>query len=202
VSTISDQVHVHVAVKGHDHDEAPVDAERLSVGSSPQAIYKPSMSEGSSRPRFTIEAIGFVRGARQTLEDDAWGGTESVIELADGIDAEALLGLDAFSHAEVFYIFDRVPEVEIAWRARRPRGNEQWPRVGIFAQRGKGRPNRLGATVVAVKRIEGSRIVVAELDAVEGTPVVDIKPVMKEFLPRGEVRQPAWATELMRQYWR
>jgi tRNA (Thr-GGU) A37 N-methylase len=40
------------------------------------------------------------------------------------------------------------------------------------------------------------------LDAVDGTPVVDIKPVMSEFLPRGDVRQPRWSTELMRHYWR
>jgi tRNA (Thr-GGU) A37 N-methylase len=156
----------------------------------------------SSRLRFTIEAIGFVRGARQTLDDDAWGGTESIIELADGIEGEALLGLDAFSHAEVFYVFDRVQDGEIAWGARHPRGNEAWPRVGIFAQRGKGRPNRLGATIVQVKRIEPARIIVSELDAVEGTPIVDIKPVMREFLPRGAVRQPEWATELMKEYWR
>ncbi len=152
--------------------------------------------------RFVIEPIGFVRGSRETLEDDVWGATECAIELADGVDAEALLGLDAFSHAEVFYVFDRVEAGAIEWRARHPRGNQAWPRVGILAQRGKGRPNRLGATVVRVLRVEGRRLVVAELDAVEGTPVVDIKPVMREFLPRTEVTQPPWATELMADYWR
>jgi tRNA-Thr(GGU) m(6)t(6)A37 methyltransferase TsaA len=156
----------------------------------------------ASRPRFTIEAIGFVRGARKTLEDDEWVASESIIELANGIDSDAVLGLDSFSHAEVFYVFDRVEESEIEWGARHPRGNKEWPRAGIFAQRGKARPNRLGATIVPIKRLEGSRIIVGELDAVEGTPVIDIKPVMKEFLPRSEVRQPAWATALMRDYWR
>jgi tRNA-Thr(GGU) m(6)t(6)A37 methyltransferase TsaA len=153
------------------------------------------------RSRFTVEAIGFVRGARQTLDDDAWGGAESVIELVDGIDAEALLGLESFSHAEIVYIFDRVDPREVEWSARHPRGNKAWPRVGIFAQRGKGRPNRIGATIVPVRAVEGRRLVVAELDAVEGTPVVDIKPVMREFLPRTEVRQPDWATSLMAEYW-
>jgi tRNA-Thr(GGU) m(6)t(6)A37 methyltransferase TsaA len=151
--------------------------------------------------RFSVEAIGFVRGARPTLEDDAWGGAESVIELADGIDPEALLGLDAFSHAEIFYVFDRVPEGAVECAARHPRGNAAWPRVGIFAQRAKGRPNRIGATIVTVRGVQGNRLVVGELDAVEGTPVVDIKPVMREFLPRAEVRQPRWATELMADYW-
>jgi tRNA-Thr(GGU) m(6)t(6)A37 methyltransferase TsaA len=149
---------------------------------------------------FRIEAIAFVRGARETLEDDAWGA-ECTIELAEGMPAEALIGLDAFSHAEVIYVFDRVRDQEIERGARHPRGNAAWPRVGIFAQRGKGRPNRLGVTTVEVRRVDGCKLVVAGLDAVEGTPVVDIKPVMREFLPRGEVRQPAWVSELMSGYW-
>jgi tRNA-Thr(GGU) m(6)t(6)A37 methyltransferase TsaA len=149
---------------------------------------------------FVVEPIGFVRGARDTLEDDAWGA-ECAIELAGGVPAESLLGLDAFSHAEVIYVFDRVREDEIERGARHPRGNTAWPEVGIFAQRGKGRPNRLGVTTVEVRRVDGRKLVVAGLDAVEGTPVVDIKPVMKEFLPRGEVRQPSWAGELMAGYW-
>jgi tRNA (Thr-GGU) A37 N-methylase len=47
----------------------------------------------------------------------------------------------------------------------------------------------------------GRELRVAELDAVDGTPVLDIKPVIREFLPREEVRQPEWTTELMREYW-
>jgi tRNA (Thr-GGU) A37 N-methylase len=76
-----------------------------------------------------------------------------------------------------------------------------WPRVGIFAQRGKGRPNRLGATIVEVVSREGRVLTVAGLDAIDGTPVLDIKPVLAEFLPRKPVRQPAWSCELMRDYW-
>jgi tRNA-Thr(GGU) m(6)t(6)A37 methyltransferase TsaA len=150
---------------------------------------------------FRIAPVAFVRGSRASLDDDRWGGAECGIELADGISDDALLGLDAFSHAEIIYVFDRVGDDEIERGSRHPRGNQAWPRVGIFAQRGKGRPNRLGATIVSVRRVEGRRLVVAELDAVEGTPVVDIKPVMREFLPRTAVVQPAWATELMTDYW-
>jgi tRNA (Thr-GGU) A37 N-methylase len=73
--------------------------------------------------------------------------------------------------------------------------------VGIFAQRGKGRPNRLGVTIVEVIRREGRALTVAGLDAIDGSPVLDIKPVMAEFLPRTPVRQPEWSRELMRNYW-
>jgi tRNA (Thr-GGU) A37 N-methylase len=73
--------------------------------------------------------------------------------------------------------------------------------VGIFAQRGRLRPNRLGLTVVRLLRREGGRLFVEGLDAVDGTPVLDIKPLMQEFLPRGPLRQPDWSRELMKDYW-
>ena len=92
-------------------------------------------------------------------------------------------------------------ENKIETSARHPRNNPNWPKVGIFAQRGKNRPNRLGVTVVKIIKREGTRLTIQGLDAVDGTPVLDIKPVICEFLPRGEVNQPEWAGELMREYW-
>ena len=119
----------------------------------------------------------------------------------EGFDAEALDGLEAFSHAEVFFVFDRVADSAVVRGARHPRDNPAWPRVGIFAQRAKARPNRIGSTMVEIVGREGRVLEVAGLDAVDGTPVLDIKPVMKEFLPRGDLRQPAWAAEVMRDHW-
>ena len=149
----------------------------------------------------TVEPIAYVRGGRATPEDDFWGGETSVIELADGIDPESLLGLEDFSHAEILFHFHQVDPAKVVLDARRPRNNPAWPRLGIFAQRGKNRPNRIGSTVVRILERDGRQLRVAELDAIDGTPVLDIKPVMQEFLPRGEVRQPSWVAELMREYW-
>ena len=53
---------------------------------------------------------------------------------------------------------------------------------------------------VEIKR-EGLSIFVKGLDAIDGTPVLDIKPVMNEFLPKGEVKQPNWSADLMSNYW-
>jgi tRNA (adenine37-N6)-methyltransferase len=150
----------------------------------------------------TMTPIGIVRAARQTPEDDDWGGTEAVIELADTYPEDSLAGLEAFSHAEVIFVFHQVDPARIVTGARHPRNNRAWPAVGIFAQRGKNRPNRLGLTTVRVLRVAGRTLHVAELDAIDGTPVLDIKPVMAEFLPRTPVSQPEWSTELMRDYWR
>ncbi len=114
--------------------------------------------------------------------------------------ADALDGLDAFSHAEIFFVFDRVDEASVECGARHPRGNPAWPRVGLLAQRGRARPDRPGATIVEIESRQGRTVLVKGLDAVDGTPVVDIKPVMAEFLPRTPVRQPEWSRELMRGY--
>jgi len=148
-----------------------------------------------------VEAIGFVSAIRRQAEDDFWGGEEACIALTDQFTAEAFEGIMEFSHVEVLFLFHEVPPGEIVTGSRHPRNNPAWPAVGIFAQRGKSRPNRIGSTICRVARVEGTRLFVSELDAIDGTPVLDIKPVMAEFLPRGEVRQPAWSHELMRQYW-
>jgi tRNA-Thr(GGU) m(6)t(6)A37 methyltransferase TsaA len=151
--------------------------------------------------QFEISAIGIVQASRTTSEDDFWGRKESTIVLTERFNADALAGLDDFSHVEVLYLFHEVDASRIVTGTRHPRGNPAWPAVGIFSQRGKNRPNRIGSTICRIIRIQGSRLVVSELDAIDGTPVIDIKPVMKEFLPRQEVRQPSWSTDLMRQYW-
>ena len=151
--------------------------------------------------KIEIEPIGFVRGARQTAEDDFWGGRTSSIVLDDRFEAGALAGLEEFSHVEVIFHFDRADPAKIVTGARHPRNNAAWPEVGVFAQRAKGRPNRLGSTICRILAVEDRALRVLELDAIEGTPVIDLKPVMAEFLPRGAIRQPPWSVELMREYW-
>jgi tRNA-Thr(GGU) m(6)t(6)A37 methyltransferase TsaA len=149
-----------------------------------------------------IEPIGTVKAARTEAVDDDWGGEEACIELDERFEPESLQGLEEFSHVEVLFLFDRVDATQITLGARHPRNNPDWPAVGIFAQRGKNRPNRIGSTICRLVRREGRRLFVTELDAIDGTPVLDVKPVMREFLPREEVRQPRWSHELMRRYWR
>lgn len=148
-----------------------------------------------------LRPIGFVEATRSRVEDDFWGGIESCISLTDDFGPEALRGLADFSHVEVIFHFHKLDPATVVTGSRHPRNNLAWPDVGIFAQRGKNRPNRIGATVCRVLRVEGTRLYVAELDALDGTPVLDIKPVMAEFLPSGEVKQPDWSHELMREYW-
>ncbi len=149
-----------------------------------------------------LTQIGVVRSTRSAVADDDWDRETSQLVLdAETFGEDALYGLDGFSHLEVVYHLHEVPEDRIERGARRPRNNPDWPVVGIFAQRGKNRPNRIATTVSRIVAVEGTVVTVAGLDAIDGTPIVDIKPWMAEFGPRGAVHQPAWSTELMAGYW-
>jgi len=149
---------------------------------------------------FSVAALGRVASSRSAPVDDDWDAVESAIELDASFDPSTLRGLGEFSHIEVVYLFHLVDPAAVTTDARRPRGNAEWPEVGIFAQRGKGRPNRIGVSTCRLLGVDGTRLLVSGLDAIDGTPVLDIKPYMREFGPRGEVRQPRWADEIMGGY--
>ena len=151
---------------------------------------------------FTVRPIGFVRSTRNEPIDDNWDEVETRIDLdPEELAPDAVLGLLDFSHIEVVFLFDRVDPGKVCRGARYPRGREDWPLTGILAQRAKDRPNRLGVTVCRLLKIENNILYVQGLDAIDGTPVLDIKPVMRGFLPRGEIFEPRWAGELMARYW-
>ena len=150
----------------------------------------------------TLTPVGVVHGGRTTPKDDNWGGVETVIAIdPERFGPESVAGLDAFSHLEVVYAFHLARDEDVTTGARHPRGRTDWPLVGIFAQRGKDRPNHLGISRCRLLRVDGLNVYVADLDAIDGTPVLDVKPWMAEFGPRGDVRQPDWASELMQAYY-
>jgi len=148
-----------------------------------------------------MDVVARVHGGRVDNVDDAWGAVEADVVLAPDVPDTALAGLDAFSHALIVFHFDMIDPETIVTGARRPRGNPAWPEVGIFAQRGSPRPNRIGVTTVEIVAVEGRRLRVRGLDAIDGTPILDIKPVMRGFEPRGPIREPVWAGEIMKDYW-
>ncbi len=150
----------------------------------------------------TLNPIGFVRSTRKKVEDDNWDSEQSYVELDSlQFSSEALAGLSDFSHVEILFHMDKVDPSKVEMAARHPRNNKDWPSVGIFAQRGKNRPNQIGATVCRVLKVEGVALYLEGLDAVNGSPVLDIKPWVAEFAPRGSVFQPKWISELMLKYW-
>ncbi|HPL15824.1 MAG TPA: TrmO family methyltransferase [Spirochaetota bacterium] len=151
---------------------------------------------------FTIHSIGTVINGRHDVSDDFWGGIVSEIRLDPSFSEDALAGIEAFSHLEIIFVFHEAVNGRPLTGSGRPRENTRWPETGIFAQRKKTRPNFIGTAMATLVKKEGTSIFVRDLDAINGTPVMDIKPVMKGFLPRGPVTQPAWADEIMEDYWK
>jgi tRNA-Thr(GGU) m(6)t(6)A37 methyltransferase TsaA len=151
--------------------------------------------------RFEIQRIGVVRNDRSDPAcSDHWAEVVSDTEIDERFGDDCMLGLEDFSHVEVLFHFDRAAQWP-DYRPRRPRGREDLPLVGMFADRGPRRPNRLGVTTCRIVAVEGRTLTVAGLDAVAGTPVVDLKPTMLEFQVTG-VHQPEWVGRLMSDYFR
>jgi tRNA (Thr-GGU) A37 N-methylase/catechol 2,3-dioxygenase-like lactoylglutathione lyase family enzyme len=148
-----------------------------------------------------VHPLGVVRSGRSDLSDDGWAGEVSTIELDPGqLRPEAVSGLDEFSHIEVVFHFDRVRAGSEERGARRPRGREDLDPVGILAQRGKRRPNRLGLSSCRLLSVDRLTLTVEGLDAIDGTPVLDVKPWFKGFEPRGETHEPASTAAIMAEY--
>jgi len=151
--------------------------------------------------QITLTPIATVTNIRTEAVDDFWGDTISEITLADHVPTEAFDNIEQFSHLEIIYYFDQADPGKIVYSGH-PRGNPEYPKMGILGQRKKDRPNQLGLCTVELIEHTGRTIKVKYLDAIDGTPVLDIKPVMKEFNLKGDIKQPAWVADLMKDYWK
>ncbi len=144
------------------------------------------------------EPIGFVRAPVKEGVDEDWGSVVSEIVI-DQSYAKGLMGLRDFSHVLVVFhmhksTFDLATDL-----VRRPQGRADMPIVGIFAQRAKHRPNPVGVTATELLGVEGNILRVRGLDAIDGTPVLDIKPYFPAY-DRREAKTPPWVEELMKGY--
>jgi len=146
-----------------------------------------------------VEWIGVVHNEVREPTDEGWGRVVSEIILDEPL-AEGLDGIEAFSHLVVVFWMHRAAEAEPVRMRRRPQGRQDMPEVGIFAQRARHRPNPIGVTAVRLLRREKHRLVVRGLDAIHGTPVVDVKPYVPQFDSAESPQVPEWVDRLMERY--
>jgi tRNA-Thr(GGU) m(6)t(6)A37 methyltransferase TsaA len=146
-----------------------------------------------------LEPVGIVRAPVSTQVDEKWGDVVSEIHLEKQF-ADGLLGIETFSHALVLFFMHEAAFDPAADLVRRPRGRADLPEVGIFAQRAKHRPNPIGLTAVRILGHEGNVLRVQGLDAIDGTPVLDIKPYVPVFDRVEDAVTPAWVDEIMKDY--
>lgn len=147
-----------------------------------------------------MRPIGRVEGGRAEIYEDHWAAVVSrlVLDPAE-VDPDATLGLAEFSHLEVVFHFHK--ESRVRRGASHPRGNPAWPLTGVLAGHSPVRPNHIGVSRCALLEVSGLELTVQGLDAVDGTPILDIKPYASGFAPQGPVREPGWMHDLMRQYY-
>ncbi len=148
---------------------------------------------------YVLRTIGVVRSPVKDPVDEGWGTIESQIllepELRDG-----LRGLGEFSHVMVVSLLHGARFEPERHLVRRPRGLAEMPEIGIFAQRAKDRPNPIGITVCPLVRVDDDGVTVTGLDAIDGTPILDLKPYFPVFDTAPNARVPEWVDRLMAGY--
>ncbi len=148
----------------------------------------------------SLKTIATVSNNRKDIRDDDWGAIISEITLHEDYSEALFEGLETFSHVEVIFVFHRYDVDRHIPATRHPRNNPEWPELGVLAQRSTHHPNPIGLTSAKILGIDGRILTVQGLDAVNGSPVLDIKPIYKEFLPNNP-QQPQWVSELLKDYW-
>ena len=149
--------------------------------------------------RVELTVIGRVQSPVTAQRDEGWGEVRTEIHLRPEY-APGLTGLEQFSHALVITFLHEAAFDPGRHLVRRPRGLATMPEVGIFAQRAKDRPNPIGITAVTILEVRGSILVVRGLDAIDGTPVLDIKPYYPHYDQVADARVPEWVSRLMAGY--
>jgi tRNA-Thr(GGU) m(6)t(6)A37 methyltransferase TsaA len=148
--------------------------------------------------RLLLEPVAEVRCPVHPVEKQ-WGDVLSELHFREEL-TEGLRGIDEFSHLlVVFWMHEAsyLPERDLV---RRPGGRGDMPRLGIFAQRASSRPNGLGVSVVRLLSHEKAVLSVQGLDALDGSPVLDVKPYFAEFDRAEAASEPRWVSRLMRDY--
>ncbi len=145
-----------------------------------------------------LSPIGYVKNNIEIKKDDSWGKDTSVITLNDEYKG-GLLGLNEFSHCIILFYLNKTRYDSQKHLQRRPRNIADMPLTGIFAQRGKDRPNQIGMTSVKIVSVSEKELTVQGLDAIDGTPVLDIKPYFPVY-DKKDATTPEWVSVLMENY--
>ena len=143
----------------------------------------------------TLEPVGVIRSPETAITQGHWGELSAEIHLKSEFE-KGLTGIEQFSHITVVFYLHQSKFEPGQHLQRHPRGFTDLPKVGVFAQRTKYRPNPVGITTVKLVKVERNVLTVTGLDAIDQTPVLDIKPYFPVFDRVDEVKSPEWAEDL------
>ena len=138
-----------------------------------------------------LHSIGVIKSPVTQMSPGNWGRVQSEIHLEKHL-AAGLKGLEEFSHLLVVFFMHRASFEAGKHLLRRPRADKDQPETGVFAQRTKYRPNPIGISAVKLLSIRDNIITVQGLDALDNSPLLDIKPYMPVFDQICDASLPGW----------
>jgi len=141
----------------------------------------------------SLKAIGIVRNEVKQPLRHGWREIVSDIVVDSNL-TEALDNLDEFSHIIVLYWMHQLPAGKQLSLKVHPMGKTELPLVGRFATRSPNRPNPVGQATVRLLERRGNILRVKGLDAIDGTPVIDIKPYIPKYDSATDAKAPPWIT--------
>jgi tRNA-Thr(GGU) m(6)t(6)A37 methyltransferase TsaA len=141
-----------------------------------------------------LKPVGYVKNAVTEPKSEDWQSITSQIIVNEGL-KEALIGIDEFSHIIVIYWMHRTPASERSVMKVHPQRNQNLPIIGVFATRSPARPNPIGIATVKLLECRDNILKVVGLDAIDGTPVLDIKPHIPGSDSPSPARIPGWVTK-------
>jgi len=146
-----------------------------------------------------LKPIGFVSSPVTKRMDENWGKITSKIKLKPEYTG-ALTGIDGFSHAIIITYLHQAKYEKEKHLQRRPRNLETMPMAGILSQRAKNRPNPIGITAVEIINAGDDYLELKGLDAIDATPILDIKPYYPDYDKIDNPEVPEWVDRLMKGY--
>lgn len=143
-------------------------------------------------PEMCVKPIGFVSNKIKSKQKPGYDWWEVVSRVkVNGKFSQALEGLEEYSHIIIIYWLHQADVARMALKVH-PRGDKELPLVGLFASRSPYRPNPVGQKVVRLIRRQGNILWVEGLDAIDGTPVIDIKPYIPGYDSAVDATVPRW----------
>ena len=141
-----------------------------------------------------LTPIGIVRNNITEPKRENWETVVSEITIDDDL-KEALSRIAEFSHIIIIYWMHKLSPSQRSVIKVHPKGNQNLPLVGVFATHSPARPNPIGITTVKVLELKDNVLNVTGLDAMDGTPVLDIKPYIPDHYSASEIKTPNWVTK-------
>ena len=127
---------------------------------------------------YAAQSIGIIHSGIETPEEAPKQGSEGAPDAWLEIDASAAPALEGLAVGDDLLVITWLHQARRDVLRVHPRGDARNPLTGVFATRSPHRPNPIGLHQVTVRRIDGTRLLIGPIEAIEGTPVLDIKPVL------------------------